>query len=191
LNNLFIYYLVFHEPSDVSTKNSIRDFLQLPTITWRDRVLLYFSGHGYKEIRNGRYRHYIQLSDNTKIYTDELLRWAHACRGHVILITDCCFSDLLGNVARGPNFRTNVTPPTQQNLTHYLTNPAKMGISASSANTVAYESGNGGMFTQSLIDVLQNDETYGQVQWATVYRVGNAVQDALASGQDVYLTDQH
>jgi hypothetical protein len=148
---------------------TITQTLQQVEIAPSDSVLFYYSGHGGFSPTQG---HYLAVSNGQKLYRSSLERaittpyrpkfWA--------MITDCCASapQSVGAPAAA------ASPASKTLLTElFLNTQGRVDITSSRPQQVSVGGFSGGLFTNSLCEVLR-ENSHQRLSWNAVFRAARA-----------------
>lgn len=168
------------------------DFIQDSNkISYDDRVVIYYSGHGKlrrrinrigEEIKEGYLIPYDAKKDRYSSYLDmqEVIRNCKGCNAkHVLVILDCCYS---GFAAVKGDPHTVVEDPTDLYLKNITDKKAFQILAASQDDQVAHDSGPNpqhSLFSGILIDVLMREARKNQNHVLTARKVADMVENTF------------
>jgi hypothetical protein len=149
-------------------RENIHDLFRSPD----DRVLFYFSGHGYENNLEGFLvpQNYEKFNEGFPV--SELLALANDALAkrktkEVTLILDCCHAGHLGNLSA-------------LDIPHALLSPGLSVLTSSSSNELSWENSKGGLFTGILCDGLNGGaaDILGRVTAASLYNYADQMLGA-------------
>jgi hypothetical protein len=136
-----------------------------------DRLLVYFSGHGFQRIEGGRERGYLalinardgQATPDTTIAMEAFVTWARRVPAkHLLVLLDACFSGLAAGgtevkiETRGGPGLQNLQKPDPQTLYRLSSKPGRYLVMAGNKNqkAIASPTWKGGLFTNGVVQGL-------------------------------------
>ncbi len=136
------------------TSNQIREKLeeyQKKTYSENDQLLIYFSGHG-----SNRFSGMLLCANNTDIPHSNFKELSEGNCKHTILVVDACFSGLLTSMldAAPPPYKTTKEEYVEE---LFKTKPTLKALTSGEGEATIKNDGLS-IFTEALIDVLQNAE---------------------------------
>jgi hypothetical protein len=141
------------------------------TLTPDDRLLVYFSGHGFQRVERGGERGYLALinakegevTPQTTIAMDAFVAWARRVPAkHLLVLLDSCFSGLAAGVTdvkietRGGDASQRTPKPDPQTLYRLSAKPGRYLVMAGNKDqkAIASPTWKGGLFTNGVVQGL-------------------------------------
>ena len=139
------------------------------TLNPDDRLLVYFSGHGFQRIERGRERGYLALinaregevTSQTTVAMDAFVEWARRVPAkHLLVLLDACFSGLAAGVTdvetRGGAAPPGTHKPDPATLYRLSAKPGRYLVMAGNKDqkAIASSTWKGGLFTNGVVQGL-------------------------------------